>query len=255
MIKDLMKGALSYLKAFSIISENRLWGYFIAPFLICLVLASLILGSAWSMSDDIGSWLVAFYPFDWGRSVLEKIFSIFGGGAILILGFIIFKQLVIALSSPFMSPLSELVEKRLSGDAHSRPFELKRFIGDLIRGLRIALRNIIRELSLTLLLLILGLIPVLTPFTTILIFVVQAYYAGFGNFDFMMERHFNVSKSVRFIRRNRWLTIGNGIVFVGLLLTGIGFLFALPLGTVAAVYSGIDRVNPQQSNFAASDFV
>ena len=244
MIIDFLKGATSYFNAFSIIRTYKLWGYFIAPFMICVLLATVILGTAWSISDNIGSTLIGFYPIEWGKGVLEQVFSVFGGLAIAVFGFIIFKQLVIALSSPFMSPMSEKVERHLRGHSGALPARTGTFVKDLIRGLVIAFRNIIRELSITLVLFILGLIPVLTPFTTVLIFLVQAYYAGFGNFDFMMERHYNVKESVQFIRANRWLTIGNGAVFIGLLLTVFGFIVVLPLGTVAAVSAGMDRISP-----------
>jgi CysZ protein len=67
----------------------------------------------------------------------------------------------------------------------------------------------------------------------VFIFVTQAYYAGFGNLDFTLERHFRVRESVRFVRRNRGLAIGNGTVYLLLLLSVVGFLVALPLATVA----------------------
>jgi CysZ protein len=38
---------------------------------------------------------------------------------------------------------------------------------------------------------------------------------------------------VRFVRRNRGLAIGNGTVYLLLLLSVVGFLVALPLATVA----------------------
>ena len=243
MVIDFLKGATSYFNALSIIRKYNLWGYFIAPFIICVMLAAAILGTAWSISDNIGSTLIGFYPIEWGKGTIEQVFSVFGGLVVAVFGFIIFKQLVIALSSPFMSPMSEKVERYLRGHTSASPRK-GTFVKDLVRGLAIALRNIIREITITLVLFILGLIPVLTPFTTVLIFLVQAYYAGFGNFDFMMERHYNVRESVKFIRSNRWLTIGNGTVFVGLLLTVFGFIVVLPLGTVAAVSAGMDRISP-----------
>ena len=107
-------------------------------------------------------------------------------------------------------------------------------ISDMLRGLRLAIRNATRELLATALLFLIGLIPVLTPFTTALIFLLQSYYAGFGNTDFTLERHFNYRESVRYVQRNRGLTLGNGIIFMALFLSVVGFIIALPLGTVAA---------------------
>ena len=96
----------------------------------------------------------------------------------------------------------------------------------------------------TIFLLIIGLIPVFTPFTTALIFLLQSYYAGFGNMDFTLERHFKFKESVRFVKKNRGLAIGNGIVFMLLFLSVVGFLFALPLGTVSATIQSLKKIDP-----------
>lgn len=242
MIQGFIEGVTAYIQAIRIISQYKLWGYIIAPCLISLFFAFVILGTAWTFADNIGDWLIRFYPWSWGKSILEKIISIFGGLFIGVFGFIIFKQVIMALASPFMSPLSEKVENVLSGKHVDIPFSLPRFIRELTRGITIAIRNIILELFFTLILFLIGLIPVFTPFTSFLIFIIQAYYAGFGNLDFLLERHFNVSQSIRFVRKNSGLSIGNGMIFLLLFLTGIGFLVALPLGTVAAAYSGSKKL-------------
>ncbi|MDV7397994.1 EI24 domain-containing protein, partial [Arthrospira platensis SPKY1] len=101
-----------------------------------------------------------------------------------------FRHLVMALSSPFMSFLSETVEHRLGGVRQAQPFTLGRAVRELRRGLHISLRNILRELFYTLLLFLLGLaLPVLSPLLPFALFAVQAFYEGFGNMDFTLERH------------------------------------------------------------------
>lgn len=244
-MKGIINGAFSYIKAFEIIGRYNLWIYFLAPALISIVLGVAILGTAWGISGNIGDWLISLYPWEWGKAVLEKIATVFGAIFVVAIGFIIFRQLVIALASPFMSPMSEKIELRMTGNKQEVPFTVSKFFGDLVRGLTIALRNIIRELFFTFLLFLIGLIPILTPITTVLIFAVQSYYAGFGNMDFTLERHHRVRGSVRFVRRHWGLAIGNGAIFLLLLLTGIGFLFAIPLGTAAATAETIKRLNQE----------
>ena len=87
-----------------------------------------------------------------------------------------------------------------------------------------------------------GLIPIFSLISAALIIMVQAYYAGFGNMDFTMERRFRLYESVRFVRRNRWFAIGNGLGFVLLLMTGFGFLIALPFGVIGATVGTLDRL-------------
>ncbi|MEK7255392.1 MAG: EI24 domain-containing protein, partial [Bacteroidota bacterium] len=173
---------------------------------------------------------------------VEKIAQLFGGLLVLAVGLLIFKQLVFVVTSPFMSLLSEKVENQLRGKPGGGNWSPNQILSDILRGLRIALRNLIRELLATIFLLLLGLFPLFTPFTTALIFILQAYYVGFGNMDFALERHFRYRESIRFVHRHRALALGNGVVFLLLLLTFIGFLFAISLGTVAATIETVKRL-------------
>ncbi len=244
-MKNFFAGISAYGKALQLISELRLWGYVIVPGIISLLLGAGIIWGAIGVSDDVGSWLISFYPWEWGRGVIEKIANVFGGLLVAALGLILFKNLVIAFASPIMSPLSEKVEKALSNQPPEIKFTFKQVISDIIRGIRISIWLIVRELFFTLLLLIIGLVPIFSPFVAVAIFIIQAYYAGAGNIDFALERHFRVRDSVRFVRNNRLLAIGNGTVYLLLLLTGIGFLFALPLGVIAATVETVKRLEDQ----------
>lgn len=241
MMSGLIDGLKGYGDGFKAISRYKLWGYFAAPALVSVLLGVIIFTTAWQMADNIGGWLLSYYPWELGSGTLLKVANVFGGLFVGAFGLIIFKQLVLALSAPFMSMLSEQIEKKMLG----RPapaFKWTKMLSDLVRGLRIALRNIIRELFFTFLLFLLGLIPVFSPFTAIGIFLVQAYYAGFGNMDFTLERHTNVRQSVRFVRRHSGLAIGNGAVFLLILMTVVGFLFVLPLSTAAAATETLKRL-------------
>ncbi|MDX1940133.1 MAG: EI24 domain-containing protein [Saprospiraceae bacterium] len=243
MLKDFFSGITAYGKALQLIPQLRLWGYIIVPGLMSMLLGAGIIWLAIGVSDNIGGWLISLYPWNWGKGVFEKIANIFGGLLIGAVGLILFKNLVIAIASPIMSPLSEKVEKALRGSPNNVKISISGIISDLIRGIRISIRLIIRELFFTLLLFLLGLIPFFSPFVAGAIFFVQAYYAGAGNIDFALERHFRVRDSVRFVRRYRLLAIGNGVVYLLILLTGIGFLFALPLGVIAGTVETVKRLN------------
>ena len=109
------------------------------------------------------------------------------------------------------------------------------FSEQLIRGIRINVRNLLKELLFMIPLLILSFIPLVGIVATVLIFLIQAYYAGFGNMDYTMERHFKYKESILFVKKNRGVAIGNGIVFVAMLFIPIiGFMITLPLSVVAA---------------------
>ena len=97
------------------------------------------------------------------------------------------------------------------------------------------------ELLLTIPILLLGLLPVIGLLSTVLLFLVQAYYAGFGNMDYTLERHFNYKDSLNFVRKHRGVAVGNGIVFMlFLLIPIIGVIFVLPLSVTAASVKTVD---------------
>ncbi len=234
MLREFTNGILAYGSSFELITRLRLWRYLFVPIAISLVLAIGVIALVWGLGDDFGTWIAGWYPWESGKPWIEGAARIIGVIGVLAFGLIAYKQIIMALASPFMSPLSEKIERELRGESVPVKFSAKQFFSDLVRGIRIASRNLVRELGLTIFLFLLGLIPVFSPFTPILIFLVQSYYAGFGNMDYTMERHFGVRQTVRFVKAHRGLALGNGIVFMGLLFTGLGFIIALPLGSVAA---------------------
>ena len=121
-----------------------------------------ILRVIWSYSDNIGGWLSGFYKWEFGRSVFESAIDYIAGGLLTILAFLVYKYIVMVIVSPFMSLLSEEIERKMSNNTNESTFSIKTFISDLIRGLRIAIGNLIKELGLTAAVLLIGLFPVVT---------------------------------------------------------------------------------------------
>jgi len=232
-ISEYIDGLTGMLQSFGYISRHRLWKYCILPAVLSLIGAYFIYGFFTDQASGINDWLVSKYPWEWGSEAVSTI----GTGLSKVISFIaslfLFKYLVLIISSPFMSLLSEKVEEIEFGKTDTH-WSLSSLFKDLIRGIRISLRNIIKELFYVVLLLILGLIPVIGPISVILTFLVQAYYAGFGNIDFLLERHLSVSESTRFVKQHKAYAAGLGTGFLLLTMTGIGVLVAAPLATVAA---------------------
>ena len=239
-MKDFLDGFTGYFRHLGLIPKYGLWFYVLIPGILSVLLGGLIFAAAWQMADGVGEMLIQYYPFERGRAIVEKTVSFIGGIGIGAMGLMLFKYLIMIIASPFMSFLSERIENRMYDKKATASFSISGTIRGFIRGIGIALRNIIRELSLTFVLFLLGLIPVFALPATGLIFLVQSYYAGFGNMDFTMERYFSVRQSVRFVRRNRWFAIGNGLAFVLLLMTGLGFIIALPLGVIGATVGTLE---------------
>lgn len=234
MIKHIISGIRAYFGAFSLISKLKLWKYFAVPMLISLVTAIIIFSSAYGLSNNIGTFISKIWIWDWGHDTFSSISNFIGGLIIIIIGLILFKHIIMALSAPFMSPVSEKIEAHFTGNpTHSHRDTT--FMEQLWRGIKINGRNLFMELLLTLPILLLKFIPIINIFSTILLFIVQAYYAGFGNMDYTLERHFKYKESLQFVRKHRGLAIGNGIIFIlFLLIPVIGVILVLPLSVTAA---------------------
>lgn len=240
MIQNIFKGLQVYTGAFGLISKLKLWKYFIIPIIISISVFALIYISAWAWSDNLGGWLSSFWSWDFGKETFRSISNFIAGIVITTLGLISYKHIIMALASPFMSPVSEKIEAYYTGQP-SKNYRNTTFGQQLMRSIRISLRNLFKELSYTLPILLLKFIPVVNIFSTALLFLVQAYYAGFANLDYTFERHLSYRESVSFIRKHRGLAIGNGIGFLLILFIPIvGVLLVLPLSITSASVIAID---------------
>ena len=234
MFKNILKGLEAYSGTFALISKLKLWKYFAIPIAISVITALTIGITAYGLSDNIGRFISGIWPWDFGKETFTSISTFIGAIAIIAIGLILYKHIIMALSAPFMSPVSEKIEAYLIG-SESHKHRNTSFQQQLWRGIRINLRNLGKELLITIPILILKFIPVINIFSTVLLFLVQAYYAGFGNMDYTLERHFKYRESVQFVRKYRGIAIGNGIVFILLLLVPvIGIILVLPLSVTAA---------------------
>ena len=246
MIKQILIGIKAYTDSFGIISRLRLWKFFVIPILISLATALLIGLSAYTWSDNITDYIISLFP-GWEPPAWLRTLEIFFFGAIIILlGLILYKHIVMALSAPFMSPVSEKIEAHFHGQLHST-HRNSNFTQQLWRGIRINLRNLLKEVFFSIPILLLGLVPVVGVLSGGLLFLIQAYYAGFGNMDYTLERHFDYKESVKFVGRRKGLAIGNGIVFMLLLLIPVvGIILVLPLSVVSATKITLEelKLNP-----------
>ena len=245
MIKNIFSGIRAYFGTLKLISQLKLWQYFIIPIVISVLTAMIIGFTAYGLSDNIGRFLAKIWIWDWGKETFMTISSFIGAIFLLVIGLILYKHIILALSAPFMSPVSEKIEIHINGSLRSNHRKTT-FQEQLWRGIRINIRNLGKELLITLPILLLKFIPVVNIFSTILLFLVQAYYAGFGNMDYTLERHFNYKESVNFVSKNKGVSIGNGIVFMlCLLIPVLGIIIVLPLSVTAASVKTVELLNQE----------
>lgn len=236
-------------RAMEIIRVRRLWGYVLLPGLLSLAFGAGIAFLAYSVSGNLADVISRSYPWEFGADFVGKAAAVLSAALIIAGALLIYKYVILILVAPFMSPLSEKVEAYLEGKGELNvPFSIPRAMRELVRGIRVGLRNILREILFTIALLIAAGIPLVGLLSGVAIFVVQAYYAGFGNMDYTLERHMGVRDSVAFVRDYRGLAVANGTVFLLLLMVPFVGLFLAPsLCTVAATVETVERLKFERS--------
>src|SRR5690606_1926846 len=129
---------------FRLISKLGLWKYFGIPMAISFLTALSIGFSVWGWSDNLGNFISKIWFWEWGSETFRTISNFLGALIIIALGLILYRHIVMALSAPFMSPVSEKIEKHLYGQNHSH--RKTTFTAQLWRGVRINVRNLTLEL-------------------------------------------------------------------------------------------------------------
>lgn len=238
----------SYSKAFIFIAKHHLYVYFLAPIAIYLLLFFLGFTGVSYLTDITIEFLKSFvdnHPDAWYNSDFFQGFLALSLWIILRLFFFVAfayigGYLVLLLLSPILSVVAAVTNNRLN--QNSEGFKLKQFIKDLWRGIRIALRNFLYQLLLTIGLFFIGLFPVLGWFSPLFLFAISTYFYGFSFIDYALEsKQINYKNSLHFIQKNKTLSIGIGlpyvllllIPFIGLILAGFFAIVSTVSATIA----------------------
>lgn len=151
--------------------------------------------------------------------------------------FSLFKYLFLIVGSPLFAYLSEKTEAILDGKDF--PFSFIQLLKDIVRGIKLALRNTLWQTVYTISILILSFIPVVGWITPIIALLIECYYYGFSMLDYSCERHkLSPPQSVAFVGNHKGLAIGNGIIFYAMhLIPVLGWVLAPAYAVVASTLS------------------
>ena len=245
MLKEIIIAIDSYFKAHRFISRHRLWKWIIIPGLIYAMLFCVSMyffgksatGVIQYLTDVTGlrnwvqqmqnSWLGFFFTL---AGIIVWIILMF-------FYFSLFKYVWLILGSPIFAYLSEKTASIL--EEKEQHVSTRQVMKDLLRGIRIALRNTGWQTVYAVSILLLSLVPVIGWATPILALFVECYYYGFSMLDYSCERRkLGPAESIAFIGRHRGLAIGNGLVFYLMhFLVIVGWVLAPAYAIVAATIS------------------
>ena len=156
---------------------------------------------------------------------------------LMLLYFSLFKYIWLIIGSPVFSFLSEKTASIIEGK--NIAFNFRQYLIDVVRGVRMAVRNTLWQTVYVLSIMFLSLLPFVGWATPLLAIIIECYYYGFSMLDYSCERNkMSAGKSIDFIGHHKGLAIGNGIVFYLMhFVVGIGWVFAPAYAVIAATIS------------------
>ena len=245
MLKEIIIAIQSYGEAHDFIRKHRLWKWIIIPGLLYMLLFVVGMYFFWQSSNDAVTWISQQIGLEtWLQNQrnnwLSFLFLMAGLVLRIVLVFFyfsLFKYIFLIIGSPVFAYLSEKTESILEGKDF--PFNFKQLLRDILRGVRMAVRNTLWQTLYVVSLLFLSLIPVVGWITPVIVLFVECYYYGSSMLDYSLERHkLSYTQSINYIGRHRGLAIGNGLMFY--LMHGfiiIGWVLAPAYAVVAATLS------------------
>ena len=213
-IRNFFFGLKAYYKAIRFIKEHKLYWYILIPAVFMLGIYKIgeyfqqrkALPAVDNMNDII--WFLIHMMIEISIALLLMNFA---------------KYLVVILLSPLLAHLSEKTERILTGNKY--PFDLKQFMNDVRRGIRIAIRNLIWQYFFFLIIFLVSALGWKDPKSApvfYLIFVIAFYYYGFSFLDYVNERRkLNIDESILFVRQHRGLAIAIGFIYSLLILVPV----------------------------------
>lgn len=245
MLKEIIISIQSYSHAHRFIVKHRLWKWILIPGLIYSILFIAGIYLFWISSNSaiefillktgVKNWLdkmhdgwLSFF-FIVGQIILRLVLLLFY--------FSLFKYIFLIIGSPVFAYLSEKTDSIIENKEF--PFSFKQLTKDIVRAIRIALRNMLWQTVYGVTILILSFIPLAGWIAPLVALMVEWYYFGFSMLDYSSERDkLSSQESIDFIGRHKGLAIGNGMVFYMMhIIPVLGWLFAPSYAVIAATLS------------------
>ncbi len=240
-------GLDGYLRVPATLGRYGLWHYLLAPALLSFVLSFAILAvvilAAMGLSGFVDQ--LVEIPIGWLDELIDWMVGILVAFAMLAAFVFLHKRIVLIVLAPLLARLAELTVRGMEGEKFEATLDFKKAF---LRGLYINTRSIILELFATLSLVFLGFVlPIVSPATLCLVFLIESRFAGFGLIDFPLEyRGYSVGESIAYAKSHRGQATGLGAgYFLLMMIPVIGWMIAPTFGTVAGTVETMERLRKE----------
>ena len=254
MLKEIVISIQSYFRAHAFIRTNRLWKWIIIPGICYAILFGVSMYFFSKSANAAIEWLTKETGLQVWLTRLQDswIGFLFTVGGIMLwlilmlLYFSLFKYIWLIVGSPVFSMLSEKTASIIEGQPYE--FKLSQYLSDVVRGIKMAVRNTLWQTVYIISIIFLSLLPFIGWATPILAILIECYYYGFSMLDYSCERNkLSAAKSIDFIGQHKGLAIGNGIIFYMMhCVIIVGWIFAPAYAVIAATIS-MHEIKEKQS--------
>jgi CysZ protein len=245
LLKEIVIAIQSYSRAHQFIKNHRLWKWILIPGILYTLLfitgMYFFIRSSNNAVDYLSNVIGIEKWLQQQKSAFLSFLFVMGGIMVrlllLLFYFSLFKYLFLIIGSPVFAYLSEKTAALLQGKDF--PFSFKQLMKDVIRGIKLALRNTLWQAVYTVSLLILAFLPVIGWIAPIISIFIECYYYGFSMLDYSCERNkLSPTASIDFIGKHKGLAIGNGLIFYLMhTVPFVGWVLAPSYAVVAATIS------------------
>jgi len=254
--KDIGLGLSTYGKAISLIFSKGLWGWFAVPVILNIALFWFGFELINTLTDFVKTWFFLltdlqkadFFLSDWLKDFLSGLIWV----VMKIIFFFVFAYfggfITLIVMSPLLAWLSEKTEQIITGKKY--PFNPEQLMRDIVRGILIALRNLLLETCFIILAFTIGFIPIIGWFGAIALFFISSYFYGFSFIDYFSERQLlSIKQSTQLVQKHKGIAIANGSIFsLALLIPFCGATLSGFVAIVSVIAACIAMIETKQQN-------
>jgi CysZ protein len=236
----LIEGIEHFVKAHQFVWKNNLRKYLIISGILFLLLfeitIELVLEGVDYVEPDISKFLLEKLKMYVNLGVKEINYGITGAFWLIKHSIeshkdSIFTSIFLVVGTPYFSIISRKISEILLDSNNTQHSWYK----EIVRGLRLSMKNTVKQLLLILIITVIAFIPVIGIFTPLLTFIVQAYYNGILMTDYSLERHgYSIKESEVFYKNNKPVLFAIGLGFMFMLLIPVIGWFLAPTYALAA---------------------
>ncbi|MDO4462899.1 MAG: EI24 domain-containing protein [Bacteroidia bacterium] len=219
-IRDLFTGFRMFTSSMGYLSRNGMGKMYLWMIIVALLFSILyfyLMSQAYDVLMDMLLGVVSSWDLpEWVTTAFGWIVSI----ALYVAGFMLFHMINGTVVLVLLSPLFSYIAKRAYHiEMGEKPKELP-LLKSIGRGVLFALRNFMVQLSVWMVLYLIGfMVPIVQPAVPFLIVAVNAFYYALSMADYTMElRGMNVGQSSHYGSQNRLTLCGIGLPFAAILM-------------------------------------